>query len=448
MDFLENSVLPQSAHHMVLLKYLLVLTYILLIPYLSVLFGSLSLSLYFKRKAAKTSEAKYLKFAKDLIDLITFNKGVAFALGIVPMLSSAFCYAQLLHLSNNGVGAFILLALVFFIISAVFIYTYKYAFHLKSIFELASKSENTHEELRDELNSYTKIAAGLFSKSGLYGWIFLFVSTYIFSAAVQLAADTSKWGSVTNVFELIFSLSAFTYYLQFAAASFAVTSAFLLYKFFRPNSEANIKNEEYSAFVKSFALKAGLITTIIWPLLIVINIVAKPAITYSYDLFVATLLALLLILLIANLFYAMIKESNVKFGSAVIYLFVAVIFLLVLKEQFGFDTSTKKQYAIIAANYEQYQKEMNEKLGLAVIEVSGADIFNGKCIACHQYDRKLVGPPYNETLPKYEGKMDDLVKYILNPVKINPEYPPMPNQGLKPNEAEAVAKYIMETYKK
>jgi hypothetical protein len=33
MDFLENSVLPQSAHHMVLLKYLLVLTYILLIPY-------------------------------------------------------------------------------------------------------------------------------------------------------------------------------------------------------------------------------------------------------------------------------------------------------------------------------------------------------------------------------------------------------------------------------
>ncbi len=448
MDFLENSVLPQSAHHMILLKYLLVLTYILLIPYLSTLFGSLSLSLYFKRKAAKTSDAKFLKLAKDLVDLITFNKGVAFALGIVPMLSSAFCYAQLLHLSNAGVGGFILLALAFFIISLILIYTYKYAFHLKSIFELASKTETVQEELKEDLSSYTKIASGLFAKSGLYGWILLFVATYIFSAAVQLAADTSKWESVTSVFELIFSLSALTYYLQFIAASFAVTSAFVLYKFFRPNSEASLRDEDYSAFVKSFALKTGLISTIVWPLFIVLNVVAKPAVTYSYDLFGATLLALLLVLLIANLFYAMIKESNVKFGSTVIYLFVAVISLLVLKEQSGFDTSTKKQYAVIAANYEQYQKEMNEKLGIAVVEISGADIFNGKCIACHQYDRKLVGPPYNETLPKYEGKMDDLVKYILNPTKINPEYPPMPNQGLKPNEAEAVAKHIMETYKK
>ena len=55
---------------------------------------------------------------------------------------------------------------------------------------------------------------------------------------------------------------------------------------------------------------------------------------------------------------------------------------------------------------------------------------------------------YNESLKKYEGKLKDLVAFILNPKKINPDYIPMPNPGLKPSEAKAVAKYILDTYKK
>jgi cytochrome c len=51
-------------------------------------------------------------------------------------------------------------------------------------------------------------------------------------------------------------------------------------------------------------------------------------------------------------------------------------------------------------------------------------------------------------MPKYEGKKTQLVAFIRNPVKVNPAYPPMPNPGLKPNEAEAVATYLLENYKK
>jgi len=51
-------------------------------------------------------------------------------------------------------------------------------------------------------------------------------------------------------------------------------------------------------------------------------------------------------------------------------------------------------------------------------------------------------------LPKYEGKTDELVKFIMNPTQKNPGYPPMPAQGLKPAEARAIADYIMENYKK
>jgi cytochrome c len=39
-----------------------------------------------------------------------------------------------------------------------------------------------------------------------------------------------------------------------------------------------------------------------------------------------------------------------------------------------------------------------------------------------------------------------LVKFILNPVKMNPAFPAMPNQGLNPKEAQAVADYLLEKY--
>ncbi|MDP2037844.1 MAG: hypothetical protein Q8L04_10710, partial [Ignavibacteria bacterium] len=73
MDFLDKLVLPQSAHHMVLIKYLLVLSNILLVPYLSVLTGSLIFSLFFKRQAEKNKNPHAYRFSKELVDLVTFN---------------------------------------------------------------------------------------------------------------------------------------------------------------------------------------------------------------------------------------------------------------------------------------------------------------------------------------------------------------------------------------
>jgi cytochrome c len=46
-------------------------------------------------------------------------------------------------------------------------------------------------------------------------------------------------------------------------------------------------------------------------------------------------------------------------------------------------------------------------------------------------------------VPKYQGKKAELVSFILHPTKMNPDYPPMQNPGLKPAEADSVASYIM-----
>jgi cytochrome c len=156
---------------------------------------------------------------------------------------------------------------------------------------------------------------------------------------------------------------------------------------------------------------------------------------------------LLLLLIASILFYAMLKEEDVKYGSVLIYVMLFIFISVIIKEQFAFNTSSKYQTALLTNEYDIYQKKLQEESGTAA-PISGADIYNGRCIACHSFERKIVGPPYNQTMPKYEGKKELLVKFIMNPVKVNPDYPAMPNQGLKPNEAEAVADFLLSTYKK
>lgn len=446
MDILNNFVLPQSSHHMVLLKYILALTFILFIPYMSLLFGTITLSLYFKRKSIASNNTDFYRLSKELIDLVTFNKGIAVALGLIPLISSSFCYAQLLYSTGLLVSEYILISALILFVSLIFIYVYKHTLHLNEIFEFASHQNLNELKILEEVKRYGIKTSKLMNSSGYLGWFLLIISTYFFISAVQFSSEPDRWEKYNNFFGILFSFNALINYVQFVFLSFAFTSAFILYKLHSSSSFST--NESYNFFVKNISLRLGLISTIVLPAIIVLSIFTKSNLSLSYNVFSFTVLALLFMLLISILFYIMIKENNTKFSIHLVFLFVAAISFIIIKDQSAFGTSTKKQFVTLASNYEEYQKKLKEQFGLIKETISGSDIFNSKCIACHQFDRRVVGPPYNEVLPKYEGKKQELIKFIMNPVKINPDYPAMPNQGLKPNEAEAVADFIMNTYKK
>ncbi|MBK6507649.1 MAG: c-type cytochrome [Ignavibacteria bacterium] len=76
--------------------------------------------------------------------------------------------------------------------------------------------------------------------------------------------------------------------------------------------------------------------------------------------------------------------------------------------------------------------------------INAEEIYNRVCAACHKFDVKLVGPPYLQTVPTYNGDVKKLSAFILKPTKKNPEYPPMPAQPLKQKEADAVAQYLID----
>jgi cytochrome c len=445
MDILQNIVFPQSPTNILLLKYLLFLTLMILLPYLSVMMSTTLFSIMHFTKGKKTGNRNHLIFSSELIDMFTGNKLMALALGVIPLLSLMFLFSQLLLSADINVNSNLLFTLILFFAALIYLYTYKYSFRLKNIFNLVSIEKAGSDNLVKEFEDFQKSNSKLLSKSGTIGFILLVIVVYLLVGVLQLVTDSSRWINDNSIFNIIFSTRTVIYFLFFISFSFAITCAVIIFKYFKREAEPHDKN--YLEYVKNFALKTGLIFTFIQPLIFVLSVLSIPDSSLSFSIFITAGIGLGLMLIISIIFYIMYKESKTNLGGSAIFVFLLLFSVIVYKDQLAFDTTSKTEMRELNQEYELYIAKIKDKAGIQeVVEISGEDIYNAKCIACHRFDTKLVGPPYNDVLPKYEGNKDGLVEFILNPVKVNPEYTAMPNQGLKPKEAEAVADYIIKIY--
>jgi len=139
----------------------------------------------------------------------------------------------------------------------------------------------------------------------------------------------------------------------------------------------------------------------------------------------------------------MYKNSETSYIVPVFF-FVLVIFAFnIFKEESVLGNALQKQSYTVIQKSDEYEREVKSKL-VTSSGISGEQIYNTKCIACHRFDVKLVGPPYMETVPKYNGDVQKLADFIYSPTQNNPGYPPMPNQGLKKKEALAAAQFLID----
>lgn len=446
MDILENVILPQSATHILLLKYILFLTLLILLPYLSVLIGTSLISYMHYRKGNNFEKKDYLIFAKQIIDILTFNKVMSFSLGIIPFISTIFCLSQLLYSSNLDITSNLFFSLILFIAALFYIYIYKNSFKLKNVFNLVDISKTEDNFLQSEFEEMKKSNTNLLSKSGLIGVILLLFVAWILISTLQIVNDPSRWGNDNSFLSLLFSFDSIIYFVFYITFSLALTSSVIIYKYFKSDSHGQYDNKILN-YAKSFALKTGLIFTFILPLLFALTLISIPKSSLSFPIFLIGIFSLILILILGIQFYLMYKNSNTKLSPLTLFVFLILLATLIYRDQLAFNTATQLQVLKVEKEYDLYAAKLKEEAGIStIVAISGEDIYNGKCIACHRFNEKLVGPAYNEVLPKYENKRDALVSFILNPQKINPDYPAMPNQGLKPKEAEAIADYIVKVY--
>jgi cytochrome c551/c552 len=180
------------------------------------------------------------------------------------------------------------------------------------------------------------------------------------------------------------------------------------------------------------------------PILILFNISALSDTAISGYVYSIAGIVILIFFVAAHFVYGYCRTSQTSAITVAFALFLCATVLLVISDNIAIGTVTRSQATIQALIHEKSVTELKFKLGIITVSFTGEDIYNSRCSACHLFDQKKVGPPYIETIPKYQGRKSELVAFILNPIKKNSAYSPMPNPGLMPAEADSIASYILK----
>jgi cytochrome c551/c552 len=439
MNILDQFVIPPNIEHVGLLSVMQIISLLTFLPFAGLMLGASVFSVYFNKMGKKTGNPMYIKIAKDIIDKLTIGKAAGFALGVLPLITIVLTYAQLLYGVKVISVSLLFLSLILYIVSFIFIYNYKSAFQIETIFNTLKKGHDVPEVAADYENKITLLGM----RYAVWGIALLFISSFLFIGSTTIAAKPSIWSSVDNILKLLISAPIWINYLFFISTSFAITGGAILYFFFVWQGGIADATDEYKETVKKFAVVSAFVGSLVQPVFIFAGTLFMPASGSSSGVYVFAGFTLLAILLVCNLLYYVYKNSDMRLAGAIFFLMFFVFTFAIVKDQLAFKNSLKDQLLVLNGKAEEIAKE---KEG-TIVQVNAADgekIYNEKCFACHKFDVKLVGPPYQETVPKYNGDLKKLAEFIYNPQKVNPSYPAMPNQGLKMKEAEAIAKYIMD----
>jgi cytochrome c len=448
MDFIKDSALPPSLEHFRLLLFILNLVYVVLLPYLGFLLGTSILSLVYGRRGEREHNLLYLQFAKDAIDIGLNNKTVVTFLGLVPALSLVFIYAQLLQSTPAISVSLAGYAFIALLASAILLYSYRYtaglARLLSSYQDLLQKSHDAAGG--KDIAEFALRTEGTHRKSGRYGLLLLCVTVVLTVGALTVASRPDEWRSIDTAIALLVSVDFYAKLLQFLSLAAGGTGIGILFFQLEWEGGRGSLHPEYRAFVRKVCTTLGFVSLLLQPLLLVVNIMLLPPAALSGALMGISGVSILLFFLTVNLLYAALKEERPGYISYAFYVLGVALVLVFTADQMAIGNATRLHSARLAVVHEKATEALKAALGVGAPAARGEDIYNGRCSACHLFDQKKVGPAYKDVIPKYAGKKAQLIAFVLNPVKVNPAFPPMPNQGLRPAEADSIATFLLNKF--
>ncbi|MEO8512586.1 MAG: c-type cytochrome [Ignavibacteria bacterium] len=448
MNFFDELIIPPSENHVMLLKYMLTISLLLFIPYISMMLGATFISTHFNKKGKIEGNSLYLRFAKDIIEKLTITKSAELALGTIPAISTFFAYAQLLYTAKTISVGMLALAVILFILSFVFIYKYRSTFKLEGVMNafksISSKDAlNSENERTKEIKDFEENIISTNSTAGAAGKWLLLAASYIFAGTMALASSPDKWEHVGNILQIIFSWQTLFSWGALVSLSGIITGGAIMFYFFSWDGGLKDMDDAYASLVKNTAGKIALASGILFPLMLMISYSYLPQISQSPTVFYYMVIVLIISLVAGNFIYSMFKNSDTGSATVVFILVFVLVTFNIIKDQIAFGNAIHENTIEITKLAAEEEKEVKGR----TMQTSGIDaqsIFNQKCSACHKFDQKLVGPPYQQTVPKYNGDVQKLADFIFNPQKIDPAFPPMPNQGLKKKEANAMAQWLID----
>ena len=430
MDFLNGFFLPPSADHLHLVKYLILLIYFIHIPFVSLLLGGTFFSIFFRLLAGHETESLYWKLSRDFIETLVFRKTAGIILGVLPILVLTLIEGQVFYDAEIYVVHFLFYTTILVALGITSVYFYQSTFRMADLHPLLQLS------------------------SGLGGLLLLLVGYFIFSVNSALVLDPGRWATVTDPTKFLFSWNVIARFVHFICAAFAVSGVAMVFFFFNWKESQKDTDESYGNTVLKIGGGIALTFTLLQPLLLFWNLITLPDPALSAAVFANTIIVLFLVLVICLLLIRLLKNAELRLGTNVFVLFVIALVFMIVSDHLAREKSIQNHTRLLVTRAEEISSEIEaerERTRAASIEPDlavGATVFRNQCSACHGFEQKIVGPPYNAVLSKYQEDPEKLAEFIRNPYKVDESYPAMPKLGLSEKEIKSVVAYLFQEMEK
>jgi len=440
MDVLNTTGLPQSTEHFHLLLVVYNIVMAFLLPYLALVVGGMTASVVFDRRAAKGGNAQMGRMARRLAGIALPDRSTFMFLAVLPAVAVVFLFAQMFQSTPATAPGFAALGALLLIGGGIAGFAYKLTFTIDDVIVLARGGGGGRVASTDseQVNAFVASTRTSHQRAGNWSVALLVAGAFFISGASSVGLSPPLWRTVDGILAFVISPHVWIEMIGFVAAAAGMTGAALLFSRFVWHHDAGAGSDEEELLRKS-GVRLAAIGILAMPALFLLGATAIPTASLSGWVYALLGVSFALLCLALTFLYAFVRGGKRVFVSLFAAMTVAALVLNVTKNQVALHSATRDHAAGLAAVAARETADLRLALGVKTRQMTGEDIFNAKCSACHLFDQKKVGPPYKDVLPKYADKKDALVAFVLNPAKVDPAYPSMPAQGMKTSEADSVA---------
>lgn len=421
METTGNYLLLPSADQLGVVKLLLLVVFLVHLPYIGMTIGGSLLSVIFNLRDQRKHNPIFARLAWDTIDTIAYNKSVGVIFGFLPLVVIFIALALILYQSGSFSFVYLALAILLAFVGLALVFGYKQLF-----------------ARRDKLSLLI----------GFGGHAVLILAYFFLLGNFTHFFDPEKWPFVQNPLDLVLSWKTIAKFLHFSTLALAITGVSLVFFLLHWRKKTD-RDPDYESFVLKLGAGIGLFFTLVQPVFLLFDLINTVDVSLSRAVFAGTAMMLVLLFIISLLLLKMLSQSRARLGPAVAIIYLLFFLVLVLNDGWTREKAIEVHTRGLLAKAQAVKDEIHDRrLAAGAVEIvadaqAGEKVFNNRCTACHQFDARLVGPPLHSVLPKYVDNVAELKSYLASPQKKNPEYPAMPNLGLSSAEIESVTAYVL-----
>jgi cytochrome c len=394
------------------LRYFLAALLLAYLPFLGILIGGSTSSLVLNFLGRENRDARSLRLSRELIETVAGNNPLLFLAGLLPFPLVAYLWQRILSVQSPLPWLFWILPFGALLSGCALLSLYRSA------------------------NRRTTDLTVLQRRTGAAGLLAILFASFLLFVLMGTLFNPEKLPLIRGTAEFLLSFKALAGFFLFLALSFGLTGGIALRFPGHLPAGTEDPDPEYPGYARSVGSSLALGGAFAVPALVVLDLISLPPTALSLEVFAAAAVAPVLALVVLLILFSYRENPAGRPGGRVSILYLLMFLVFVSGEQAAVSNAFLGRAAPPPPpGVARGPAEPSADKGKAV--------FESACRACHLFEARLVGPPLNEAVPKYRGDIEKLKNYVREPAKVDPAYPLMPHLGLKEEEVDAVARYLL-----